>query len=143
MFLNRIERGRGGSGRFRSYWRAEPSAWPGQSRASAAEAPVEAKAVAPAHNNQRAASSIFRESDHETAGRDSKPVSPMTLTGRVLDEQGKPVPGRRGSSSALPEQPALAAPALLGIGRLLADARTDAEGRYRIDGVRGFERHLL
>ncbi len=63
---------------------------------------------------------------------------PIKLTGRVVDEQGKPVPGADVRLRLLRHRLHFQ----LRISWEVADvwqARTDAEGGYRIDGVRGYE----
>ncbi len=72
----------------------------------------------------------------------------MTVAGRVLDPAGKPVKGAVVDLLARPRSPWVGSSDTFDNPRLLAQARTDADGRFRFDAPRTssnrfFEVHLL
>jgi len=103
----------------------------------AAEVEVKAKAVVP-HTTTSEPPQASSENQTTKPQAVTRSGVPMTLRGRVVDEQGKPVPGADVRLRLFRQRLHLQ----LRISWEVADvwqARTDAEGGYRIDGVRGFE----
>jgi peroxiredoxin len=133
MLLSRLSTGLGvlvvsavlAAGTFGLAWSARGSAADDENRNKTSQATPKQPAQTPSENPTGKSRVVFR------AG------APIMLTGRVLDEQGRPV-------AAADVRVRLLRSGLrpLRIAAEVVDAwtvQTDAEGRYRIDGVRGIE----